>query len=175
MECGSLTNNNSCEIDASNRQECEDLVPTTTLSCGAEHTRIYGYSGYDTDGHWCKVNFLKINQIFLKSSLPKARADSATIEETAFIGKFTTESAENFEGPCEKMPVCNGPVCRANCDAEAGIYADSRDCRTFCECSGHRNQRNSSLKKCPQGTLFDQELKVCNHASLVDTSRCNLV
>merc|ERR1711893_284071 len=88
----------------------------------------------------------------------KTATEELDIEE--FIGKFTTESVKNFDGPCENIPVCNGPVCRAKCDAEAGIYADSRDCRSFCECSGHKKRRNSSLKKCQQGTLFDQELQV---------------
>lgn len=55
IECGGLTKN-SCIIDAKNKQECMDVVPTTELSCGAEHRRIYGHSGYDTDGHWCKTD-----------------------------------------------------------------------------------------------------------------------
>ena len=54
-ECGGLTQN-SCTIDASTQQECENVVPTTTLTCGPEHTRIYGYSGYDREGHWCNTD-----------------------------------------------------------------------------------------------------------------------
>jgi hypothetical protein len=56
-QCLSL-DGRSCWKDS--QQTCYDKVespgkPTTTLTCGAQHKKIWGVTGYEDKSHWCSV------------------------------------------------------------------------------------------------------------------------
>ena len=59
IECGGQKNH--CYFHKSDLQKCQEYSPTVAFSCGDEHKKYYGVTGYETDGHWCKLGNEKIN------------------------------------------------------------------------------------------------------------------
>merc|ERR1712179_31147 len=78
---------------------------------------------------------------------------------------------------CENIS-CPNPPCQIKCDASEGFYSDSRNCRDYCQCSGHP-KIPSLFNRCPLGTIWDPECGnsgCCNHEALVDRKgSCKIV
>ena len=96
----------------------------------------------------------------------------ATIaQETVNPAYVNSKSDSNSVGVCEEFTCKQGGLCQINCRAAAGFYADSRDCRSYCQCTGHA-KIPGLLNRCAPGTFWDQTILSCNHESLVDTGNC---
>ena len=79
----------------------------------------------------------------------------------------TTTTPTSTTPPMLRVDPCDPGVCDK--DSFYALYADPNSCQSFYECATtqlyHRN--------CPQGTLFDSVLLICDHvSSVMDAGRC---
>merc|ERR1712046_204023 len=116
-------------------------------------------------------NFTQISVLFISTHLVSSEINQSGDSENFDILN-TTNEIEIFDenlNICESLS-CQNPPCQIKCDAAEGFYPDSRNCRDYCQCSGHP-KIPSLFNRCPLGTVWDPECGssgCCNHETLVD-------
>ena len=77
-------------------------------------------------------------------------SQSTIVQDTITPAYATPKVNSNSDGVCEKFTCKQGGLCQINCRAAVGFYADSRDCRSYCQCTGHA-KIPGLLNRCPPG------------------------
>merc|ERR1711992_288143 len=80
-----------------------------------------------------QICVLLISTQQLVSSELDQSGDSANFEIT---NTNEIEIINDSLNVCENIS-CPNPPCQFFCDADRGFYPDSRNCKDYCECSGH--------------------------------------
>lgn len=94
---------------------------------------------------------------------------TAYTTESNAISTTTESNATTTESECTNSTT-NKPASKIKCE-KAGYYPNPDDCKKFYRCvdwDGDKGERFSVYHfNCPEGTIFDPSLNVCNHAESV--------